>query len=433
MTIFGSNIALGRTDLWRFGASLVLAIVLWGTVTAANNPERTKTFTSVDVAPAHLDGTLVIVGSLPQVAVQLSGPRTDMNAIAASDVKASVDLKTIKAPGEYRLDVDVSAPGSIWKRVITPSSILVHVDGQASKEFPVTAQVIGNIDSTQQVGAVTPGVTTVTVQGPASEVGQVTKVLASIQVVNQTRDFTDTYSPVAVDANGNALPNVTITPATIPISVQLTARGKRLAVITQLNGDPAQGYEVVDRTINPSTVLVDGPADVLDSLISVSTEPIEVTNATETLQKHVALVGLPADVKVIDPPDGAVDVVVQIRQRGVRQPLPSQEVTVVNVGPGLVATVSPGAVSVTVVASDAAIAKLTAADVAVQVNADKLGPGTYSLAPIVALPANVTWVSTDPATVKVTIRRAASAAPSSSPSPMASPESSPVATAIATP
>jgi YbbR domain-containing protein len=136
---------------------------------------------------------------------------------------------------------------------------------------------------------------------------------------------------------------------------------------------------------------------------------------------------------VIDPPDGAVDVVVQIRQRGVRQPLPSQDVTVVNVGPGLVASVSPGTVSVTVVASDAAIAKLTASDVAVQVNADKLGPGTYSLAPIVALPANVTWVSTDPAMVTVTIRKAAPATPTSGPSPVASPESSPVATAAATP
>jgi YbbR domain-containing protein len=291
--------------------------------------------------------------------------------------------------------------------------------------------VIGTVESTQQVGPVTPSIKSVTVNGPASEVSQVVKVLASIQVVNQTRDFTDTYPLVAVDADGNTLPNVVIDPATIPISVQITARGKRLAVITQLNGDPAQGYEVVDRTINPATVLVDGPTDELDKLISVSTEPIEVTNATQTLQKHVALVGLPPDVKVIDPPDGAVDVVVQIRQRGVRQPLPSQNVEVVNVGAGLVAAVSPGSVSVTVVASDAAIAKLTATDVIVQVNADNLGPGTYSLAPIVALPANVTWVSTDPSMVTVTIRPAAATTPAASPIPIVSP--SPVPSPAATP
>jgi YbbR domain-containing protein len=422
---------LNRTDLWRLGASLVLAIVLWGTVTAANNPERSRTFTSVDLTAAHLDNSLMIVGSLPQVSVQISGPRSDMNAIGASDIKASLDLKNVDKAGEYRLDVDVSSPGSIWRKSVTPSSVMVHVDQKASQELPVSTQVIGAVESTQQVGPVTPSVSTVTVNGPASEVSQVVKVLASIQVVNQNRDFTDTYPLVAVDADGNTLPNVVIDPPAIPISVQITARGKRLAVITQLNGDPAQGYEVVDRTINPATVLVDGPTDELDKLISVSTEPIEVTNATQTLQKHVALVGLPPDVKVIDPPDGAVDVVVQIRQRGVRQPLPSQDVAVVNVSPGLAATVSPGSVSVTVVASDAAIAKLTANDVIVQVNAEKLGPGTYSLAPIVALPANVTWVSTDPAMVTVTIRPAPSVTPAASPIPIVSP--SPVPSPAATP
>lgn len=423
MTVFGSHIAVSRTDIWRFVASLVLAIVLWGSVTAADNPERTKTFATVDVAAAHLDNSLVVVGSIPQVTVQISGPRADINPISATDIKATLNLKDIKEPGNYRVNVDASSPGSIWKKEISPPSVMVHIDRTATKSFPVSVQVVGNIDSTQQIGAVTPSIKTVAVNGPASEVSQVAKVIASVQVVNQTRDFTDSYAPVAVDGNGNALANVQIQPTSIPISVQITARGKRLAVITQLNGDPAQGFEIVDRTINPSTVLVDGPADQLDKLISVSTEPIEVTNATTTLQKHVALVGLPAGVKVIDPSDGAVDVVVQIRQRGARQPLPSQNINVVNVGPGLTARVSPNSVSVTVVASDAAIANLTANDVVVQVNADKLQPGVYSLSPIVALPSNVTWVSTDPAMVTVTIRKAgttpiAAASPGASPPPV---------------
>lgn len=429
MNLLGKNIPFDRHDLWRLGASFVLAIVLWGTVTAANNPKRTKTFATVDVAAAHLDSSLLVVGTIPQVSVQLSGARSDINPITSSDVKASIDLKDIHQPGDYRVKVNVSSPGPLWDKHASPSTLDIHVDKSAMQNFPVTVQVIGNIDSTQQIGAVTPSISTVTVRGPASEVSQVAKVVASVQVVGQTRDFTDSYSPVAVDGTGNALPNVVVEPATIPISVQITARGKRLAVITQLDGDPAQGYEVVDRTINPSTVLVDGPADALDKLISVSTEPIEVTNATSTLQKHVALVGLPSGVKVIDPADGAVDVVVQIRQRGARQPLPSQEVTVVNLVPGLEASVSPRTVSVTVVASDADIAKLTAADVIVQVNVDKLAPGVYSIKPVVALPSNVTWVSTDPATVNVTIKKA-EGAPPGTPSPQ---PATPVATPAATP
>ena len=262
------------------------------------------------------------------------------------------------------------------------------------------------------------------VSGPASEVNLVSDVVASVGIGNQTRDFTDSFTPVAVDSSGNPLPDVKVNPASIPIDVQITARGKSLAVITTLNGEPAAGYEVIDRTINPSTVIVDGPAEILATLISVSTEPIEVSGATSTLQKRVLLVGLPDGVKVIDPADGAVDVVVQIAERGVRQPLPSQSVNVVNVGPGLNAEVSPRTVSVTVVASDAKIAKLTASDVIVQVNVSGLGPGVYSLSPIVALPSSISWVSTDPPSVTVTIKESAAATPGlvdSTPAPVATP------------
>jgi YbbR domain-containing protein len=433
MTISGWTIPLSRADLWRLGASLVLAIILWGTITAANNPERSKTFPTVDIAATHLDSSLQIVGSLPQASIALSGPRTDMTKIISSNVTASLDMKNIHAPGDYRLAVDVDHPGSVWKTTVSPSTVLVHVDKTASKEFPLDVRTVGSTGSNQQVGAITPTINTVTVKGPAGEVDAVAKVVASIQIGNQSSDFTDSFTPVAIDANGDPLPNVQVSPGTVPINVQITARGKNVAVITQLIGEPAPGYEVVDRTINPSTVIVDGPADVLATLISVSTEPVDVTNATNTLQKQVKLVGLPDGVKVIDPADGTVAVVVQIAERGVRQPLPSQDVNVVNVGSGLTAEVSPRAVSVTVVASDATIAKLTASDVIVQVNAAGLGPGTYSLSPIVALPSSISWVSTDPPMVTVTIKASTGTTPAAPATPGSTPVSTPVANASPSP
>jgi YbbR domain-containing protein len=192
-------------------------------------------------------------------------------------------------------------------------------------------------------------------------------------------------------------------------------------VITQLNGEPAQGYEVVDRTINPATVLVDGPADVIDQLISVSTEPIDISGAAETVSRRAQITGLPDEVHVLEPTDAIVDVVVQIRQSGVRQPLPEQSVQVVGLAPGLTAQVAPDSIGVTVVASEEVLSALTANDLTVQVNVTGLGPGVYQLKPVVALPANVTWVDADTTVVTVSIS-----------GPTTSPEATPEA-AAATP
>jgi YbbR domain-containing protein len=191
-----------------------------------------------------------------------------------------------------------------------------------------------------------------------------------------------------------------------------------------LQGEPAPGYEVVDRTINPSTVLVDGPQGSLDDLVAVSTEPIDVSGATSTVSKRVRLVGLPEGVNVIDPADGTVVAVVQIRQRGVTQPLPGQHIEFVNVGPGLTAEANPSEISVTVVASQEVLADLTAHTINVQIDVAGMGPGVYTLTPEVILPPNMQWNSTNPATVTVTIREVR-ATPNPGGSPVASPTSSP--------
>jgi YbbR domain-containing protein len=139
----------------------------------------------------------------------------------------------------------------------------------------------------------------------------------------------------------------------------------------------------------------------------------------------VTIVGLPEGVKVIDPADGTVVAVVQIRQRGVTQPLPSQHIQFVNVGAGLTASANPNEITVTVVGSQDALANLTADTIAIQVDLSGLGPGVYTLTPRVLLPPNVQWISANPSTVTVTIRQDESGGQVASPSPVASPTKSP--------
>jgi YbbR domain-containing protein len=118
-----------------------------------------------------------------------------------------------------------------------------------------------------------------------------------------------------------------------------------------------------------------------------------------------------------------VDVVVQIRQRGVQQPLPEQPVSVINVEPGLTAQVSPDTVILTVIGNEQELQNLTSTTLSVQVDARGLGPGTYEMQPTVLLPPNMEWKSVEPAMVTVTIV----------PEGAATPEGSPVATPAASP
>ncbi len=414
--------SIGSDWAGRLLLSLGLAIALWAWVTTTRDPETTKVFTNIALSSAQLQDGLVIVGDLNPVNVSVTGPRSVVNALVSTDVTAELELGNISEPGSYPVQILVAKPEDIWSTSSLPRSVSVVIEQQVTRGFPVSPVQTGSLNSNQQVEAIIPNASEVTVSGPASLVNRVVRVELPVDIENKTTDFAGVFTPEPVDETGQIIAGLTINPESIAATVEITARGKRVAVIAQITGDPLSGFEVVDRLINPGTVLVDGPADVIADLITVSTDIVDIQGAQGDVAQRVDIVGLPDGVSLLDPQNGQVDVVVQIRQRGVQQPLPSQQVTVVNLGPGLTATVEPDSVLVTVIGSESELETLSPSSLIVQVDASGLTPGTYQLSPTVILPRNMEWTSVEPNMVTITIVETGTAPDS------ATPEGSPAAT-----
>ncbi len=405
MTWIRNHVASG--DLIRLAASLVLALLLWGWVTAQQDPETTRVFPNVAIQVGELPDSLVVVTAVPAAVVTVTGPQSVINELTPADISAQLDLHGITQAGTYSVRVLVSTPDGVWSRKVTPSRLEIVVENTVRRDFVLEPEIVkGAIDPTRRIGRILPETTLVTARGPASLMARVARVVLPIELGGQTRDFTGTFTPVAQDSEGRPIPEIAISPNSVRATVEITARGKSVAVITQLVGTPAQGFDILERTVNPPTVLVDGPQDVLDELVVVRTLPIDVSGATDDISQRIGL-ELPEGVRVVEPADGLVQVYVQIGQRAVRQPLPGQVVKIVNLAPGLTAEWEPREVTVVVVAAADVLSRLTADDVLIQVDLDGLGPGDYDIQPSVILPPNVQWISTDPSAVHVTIRRVA--------------------------
>jgi YbbR domain-containing protein len=397
------NTRITSSDLVRLASSLVLALLLWGWVTTREDPEQTRTYSNVAVEVGELGENLVVVSAPPNAQIRLRGPRSVMEDVESTEVTAHLDLDGIDETGTYNVDVVVSAPDGVWSRESTPSKVQIQVEESVSKQIPLVPEVSDDTLPSRRVGQIAPEVSEVTVRGPSSVVDRVARVVLPVTIGNNTRDFTSTFTPIAQDEAGQAVTEVVISPATVRATVPIEAAGKEVAVFPQLIGVPAEGLTVLDQAVIPSTVLVDGNQEQLDSLISIQTQPVDVTGATGDVSRIVGLVELPEGVTVIDPPTGRVQVSVNIGQRGTRQNLPGLKVEVINLADGLQAEVNPSDVSLNIVAPSDALANLTAADIKIQVDASGLGPGEYTLTPDVVPPPNLQWLSMDPNVVTVTI------------------------------
>ena len=314
-----------------------------------------------------------------------------------------VDLTEVQTSGTYSLPVTIQAPDNLWKTSSDRSIASVGVESVAVSMFSLEVEV-KDIDATSLRSIdVSPEVDEVSVTGPESSIARIARVVLPVESSGGSRSYSDVFVPEARDDLGQVVDGVTIDPSAITADVTISARGKSVAVLVTTAGAPAAGFDVLDRTSNPTTVIVDGPDDVIRQIIAVSTESVDITGVDSSVTAEVSLVGLPEGVIVIQPIDGLVDVLVQIGERGVSQTLANVPVTATNVGVGLVATFEPSEVSINIDASQDVIASLTGDDVQAFVSLEGLPAGTYTLEPVIVVPPGVKWTAVNPGFVTITI------------------------------
>ena len=285
-------------------------MVLWSWVTTLEDPKRERTFSDLAIVSEGLSEELVVTTTIPSATVQLDGPRSVVSPLNATSVIPVIDLSDISEPGTYTVPVGIEDTGETWHTDVSPNALRITVENRVSKTVPLQSEIVGDVGSNRQVNDIREAVSQVTVEGSESAVNRVSTVVLPVTIGNQTRVYIDNFEPEARDASGNIVEDVVVTPGTVSATIDISQRGKEVAVVPQFNGVPAAGFRVSNQVSSPLTVIVDGPSDALADVVAVQTQPVDVEGATATVRETVPIIDLPPGVQVISPSDGQV--VVQI-------------------------------------------------------------------------------------------------------------------------
>jgi YbbR domain-containing protein len=403
---------LSTYQLAQFGLSLLIAIVLWGWVTQLQDPLQTQRYAEIPITPPELAGTIQIVTSLPRATVSIADVSSRLDDVARADIHATLDASRIDGPGTYQLPVIVEIDSQVREVRVSPDTISVQVEEEVSRNFPLTVENQMLADDARRVVDTRPDVSEVTVTGTAFAVDRIDRVVLPVSVQGRTSSFAEMLEPYAVDEDGQRIQEVQIIPVHVRTEVELEARGKTVSIVPQVVGTPREGFVVQQQVAVPSTIIVDGPAEALDTLLFVNTEPVDITDATESISRTVSLEDLPDGVELIEPPENRIEVRVSIgTSGGTANTIPDMDVTVENLGDGLHATVDPSNIDINVSASSDVLTELTSEEVSVRVDVSGLGPGVYTLEPEVELPEEVHVVQLDPEQVVVLVTDRAATPP----------------------
>ena len=245
--------------------SLALSIVLWAVVMDVDNPERNMRFDDVPVriiGASQLKaatGLELVEGEDTTVTVSLRGQSKSVGEVRVSQITATVDISGLTEANEYDLPVTVSVSKSgVETNYVNPGKVHVRVDRVESKDVPVEVNVTGTPGDGYRAGKPTTATKKVTVSGPATDLAQVSKAVAAVDVTGRNSSLTDYECRVTLyDQDGAAFTSNYITSQTekIKVSVPIYRVNKiPLTVILKDGGSLTQNQ--VQCVIDPENVEV---------------------------------------------------------------------------------------------------------------------------------------------------------------------------------
>lgn len=407
--------------LWLAG-SLALAFLVWMTAVAQRDPIEELQLPGRVPIQFLVDETMLMTNaSVETTAVRARGQRSALSLLASDDVTISADLRGL-GPGVHAVMLSSNIQR---ERIIVdtvPRQVTVTLELLESRLVPVALQTQGALPGAYEQGDPQFDTLEVRVSGAASQVQRVVEATLIVDLTDARTTLSTTAALTPIDAAGLTVPNVTLEPSSIAVTLPIRPRPDVREVSVQPNllgvDNMADGYLLTQLDYEPRSVLVSGSASLLANLPqTIFTEPIDLRNRTADFEATVS-VELPSpDLIVLA--GGLITVRIGISTQTASQQYDNIAVEVIGLGDGLRAELSPPTVSLLITGPQPALRELDAEDIRVIVDVNQLLPGAYPLLPQPALaqgiPSGITF-SVLPASIDVQIS-AAQAAPLASPTP----------------
>ena len=346
------------------------------------------------------DRTFILTKPEPVTQVRYFAPSGVL--VGTSTFSATVDLSGMTPTGaavSVRIEV-TSVDGRVRVLGYEPAFASIQLDSLISVVVPVKVEH-GTVPDGLTLGDTKVDPPSVVITGPKSVVDQVVAARADVQIQPGGIDVDQDVKLVPVDALGNAVSPVDVTPATarVVIPVFSDRQTRTLPVNAILAGTPAAGFEIASITVQPLAVAVAGDADQLTQLARVDTAPVPLTGISSDLTTSVQL-ALPTGIVPVG--DSVVIVTIKLRPVTATRTF-SAGIRLVGARSDLTYVVAVDHVLVTIGGSVAELDRLSGSSLVVDIDVTGRTSGSADLLATANLSAGTTLVAASPARVRVTV------------------------------
>jgi len=393
------------TPIFLAFVSLAIAVGLWVAVSEADNPGKQAVFSGgIEVHAVNVPAGQAVASIVqPVVSFKVDASDSTFSKLTTADFRAEVDLSRMTQSTADLVVIGRVVSNKNVKIVdISPPVVSVSLEAESSKVVPVVVTRVGVPPQGYSVPAMDAQPSTVRITGAASRVALVEHADADVNLTGVRVQNTRQYPLTARDLRGADIRGVRIDPANADIRVSVVQQEitQVVTVVPQVQGSVADGYNLVGVAVDPPSVAVSGPLEVMQAVTFLTTEPIDAGGLSRDLQRTVR-VRVPAGIQAtrdtinvrlsVKPALGEIQMAVAPQVSGLSEALkatiqiPSITVRLRGEVPTLKA-IQPGAVKATL-------------------NVQGLDEGVHVVNVSLTLPEGATLSSMDPQQVPVVLRK----------------------------
>ena len=268
--------------------SLFLALLLW--VYVSNDQKNPQAEREIDVPLENVGPSpdFMITGGMPDnVRIKVQGNSNRLTTLSPDDFQAQI-IVTTETAGLVTAPVLVSAPPGLQTQVY-PGVVSVYVDTFMEKTVPVVVRTQGEAAPGFAAGVPQARPASVLIRGTKLAVSDVEQVYAVIDIESAMSRIENNLTLSADKAGVTIVPEM----ARVVVPIEQVLSSKTLPINPRITGNPQEGFKVSEIRAEPSVLQISGLPEQIDGLTELSTEPVDISGADESITVDAPLVAIP--------------------------------------------------------------------------------------------------------------------------------------------
>lgn len=368
--------------------AIFFALIIWVYVMSEINPRITKDEQNISVdflnAEEMLQSGLAIKGETDHtIRVRIVGRRDEVQKITRGQIRATADILGFR-PGINNIPVEVTVPGEVevdWN----PRFIRVELEEIISKQKPINVVIEGAPRRGYTLGELQYEPTVVWVEGAESLVNSVEVVEAIIKLSEEFQNINTSYSLRPLNSRKEEVPNVRLQTTHVNVNLPIDQL-KTVDINPIVEVTAAEGHEINNVSVEPSTVTIRGQKEIVDIVESINTEAITINNISENISRRVSL-NLPEGIAVVDSTE--VNLVITVESLVEETfDIARDNINFKNLAPGLRIDTNdiPNELQVRILANETVLEAVNSDNINIVIDMEGLEENQYTVEPVVEVP-----------------------------------------------